>query len=217
VWVRLFTLALGHTVAASSTVLAAFMGGLAAGASIAGRLRTDPRRSLSIYASLELLLAALAISLPATFSAVEPLIGLAYADGSAPIRFAIVRVVVSLVLLGIPAAAMGATYPLAVSWLSRTGDPHSRSAGLRGAAEAGLLYTFNTAGDAAGAIAAGFWLIPAFGLRGTTWVAVALNVAAACAAVGIARVQPYPSATPHLPAGSTLPRHSPLNGVCLGP
>jgi spermidine synthase len=200
VWVRLFTLALGHTVAASSTVLAAFMGGLAAGAWIAGGLRTDPRRSLFIYATLELLIAALAISLPATFSAVEPLIGLAYADGSTPIRFAIVRVVVSLVLLGIPAAAMGATYPIAVSWMSRTDDPDSRSAGLRGASDAGLLYTFNTAGAAAGAIAAGFWLIPAFGLRGTTWVAVALNVAAACAAVSIARVQPYPSVTPR-PSG----------------
>lgn len=36
VWVRLFTLALGHTVAAASTVLAAFMGGraLAAGAAL---------------------------------------------------------------------------------------------------------------------------------------------------------------------------------------
>src|SRR5437773_3760865 len=37
VWTRLLTLQLGHTVAAASTVLAAFMGGLAIGASIAGR------------------------------------------------------------------------------------------------------------------------------------------------------------------------------------
>src|SRR2546422_7135108 len=37
VWTRLLTLQLGHTVAAASTVLAAFMGGLAIGAWIAGR------------------------------------------------------------------------------------------------------------------------------------------------------------------------------------
>src|SRR5688572_15960850 len=53
VWVRMFTLALGHTVAASSTVLAAFMGGLAVGAWIAGRVRTSAPGSLYIYATLE--------------------------------------------------------------------------------------------------------------------------------------------------------------------
>src|SRR5258708_10565078 len=36
-WTRLLTLQLGHTVAAASTVLGAFMGGLAFGAWIAGR------------------------------------------------------------------------------------------------------------------------------------------------------------------------------------
>src|SRR5438034_5062211 len=36
-WTRLLTLQLGHTVAAASTVLAAFMGGLAIGAWIAGQ------------------------------------------------------------------------------------------------------------------------------------------------------------------------------------
>src|SRR3954464_3100898 len=36
-WTRLLTLQLGHTVAAASTVLAAFMGGLAIGAWLAGR------------------------------------------------------------------------------------------------------------------------------------------------------------------------------------
>src|SRR5438477_12225405 len=36
-WTRLLTLQLGHTVAAASTVLAAFMGGLALGAWLAGR------------------------------------------------------------------------------------------------------------------------------------------------------------------------------------
>src|SRR3954453_24055690 len=50
-WTRLLTLQLGHTVAAASTVLAAFMGGLAIGASIAGRASIGTLRA---YASLEL-------------------------------------------------------------------------------------------------------------------------------------------------------------------
>ncbi len=37
VWVRLLTLHFGHETAAVSTVLAAFMGGLAAGAALGGR------------------------------------------------------------------------------------------------------------------------------------------------------------------------------------
>src|SRR5438876_39735 len=37
-WTRLLTLFMGHTVAAASTVLAAFMGGLAAGSWLGGRI-----------------------------------------------------------------------------------------------------------------------------------------------------------------------------------
>ena len=37
-WARLLTLHLGHSTAAVSTVLAAFMGGLAAGAALGGRV-----------------------------------------------------------------------------------------------------------------------------------------------------------------------------------
>src|SRR5207237_6391176 len=44
---------------------------------------------------------------------------------------------------------------------------------------AGALYAANTAGAAAGAIAAGFFLIPAIGLRATIGVGVALNLVAA--------------------------------------
>src|SRR5580765_2213640 len=91
VWTRLLTLQLGHTVAAASTVLAAFMGGLAVGAWAGGRFlsgrnflktvpysrsgATDDRGSvvgdglqtvplLRIYAALEVAIAVLAVALP---------------------------------------------------------------------------------------------------------------------------------------------------------
>src|SRR6185295_514864 len=95
----------------------------------------------------------------------------AYADGASA-SFAIVRVLISLVLVGIPAAAMGATFPIAADWFAWGRDPHA----------AGVLYAANTAGAATGAIAAGFFLIPAIGLRATTWIGVALNVIAAAGA-----------------------------------
>ncbi len=179
-WTRLLTLQLGHTVAAASTVLAAFMGGLAIGAWFAGRRSGSPdagasaadgqRAGLRAYAILELIAAACALLLPAALAAAVPALGWAYADGSAPARFAIVRVGISLVLLGIPAAAMGATFPIAANWFATT------------AADTGVLYAVNTAGAAAGAIGAGFFLIPAIGLRATTWVGVLLNVIAASGA-----------------------------------
>ena len=54
-WVRTFTLYMGHTTASTSTVVAAFMGGMAAGAALGGRAasRLTPRRALIGYALLE--------------------------------------------------------------------------------------------------------------------------------------------------------------------
>jgi spermidine synthase len=99
-WTRLFTLELGHTVAASSTVLAAFMGGLALGAWLAGRYPPLGERRLQTYAALEIVVALLAIALPAILLNFRPVLAWAYADGLAPARFAFVRVALSLALLG---------------------------------------------------------------------------------------------------------------------
>src|SRR5712672_3576084 len=93
-WTRLLTLQLGHTVAAASTVLAAFMGGLALGAWLAGRngLKAVPyvRVETSVvvasvgdglqavpsflraYAILELLVAAGALAIPFALRASVP-------------------------------------------------------------------------------------------------------------------------------------------------
>ena len=57
-WTRLLTLQLGHTVAAASTVLAAFMGGLAVGAWVAGKRRASTLRS---YVVLEIVVAISAV------------------------------------------------------------------------------------------------------------------------------------------------------------
>ena len=176
VWTRLLTLQLGHTVAAASTVLAAFMGGLAIGAWCAGLLlsRRPGVDGLRAYALLEVVIGVGALLLPIALAASVPLLAWAYADAAAPLRFAIVRVALSAMLVGIPAAAMGATFPLATDWLAKR-----TQVGRPRFADAGALYAANTTGAAAGALAAGFWLIPALGLLGTTWVGVALNVIAA--------------------------------------
>src|SRR5438874_5239728 len=152
------------------------MGGLAIGAWLAGLSRW---RSLRAYAALEIAVAVSALLLPIALAAATPILSWAYADGTAPVRLAIVRVALSAAILGIPAAAMGATFPVAADWF----------------ADAGALYAANTAGATAGAIAAGFWLIPAIGLRATTGVGMALNLFAAAGAWWIRLRSPDNSAS----------------------
>ncbi len=181
VWTRLLTLQMGHGIAAASTVLAAFMGGLAVGAAVAGRRGggISPKRALVIYAGLEVAIGLLALLLPFALIAVRPLLVGAYADGQGGTTFAALRLLTSVLLLAVPAAAMGATFPIASRWTVRSAS--------RAAQDAGGLYAANTLGAAAGAVLAGFVLIPWLGLNGSTWVGVALNLTAAAGAVAIAR------------------------------
>ncbi|MEY4635011.1 MAG: hypothetical protein RJA55_809 [Acidobacteriota bacterium] len=181
VWTRLLTLQMGHGIAAASTVLAAFMGGLAVGAAVAGRrgARLSPQRALMVYAGLELAIAVLALLLPLALETLRPLLVGAYADGEGGTTFALLRLGTSVMLLAVPAAAMGATFPIASRWIVRDA--------AHAAQEAGGLYAANTLGAAMGAVLAGFVLIPALGLSGSTWIGVALNVAAAAGAYAIAR------------------------------
>ena len=191
VWTRLLTLHLGHGLAAASAVLAAFMGGLAAGAAAAGRMagQFSPARALRTYAALEIAIALLALLLPFALTAVRPLFAAAYADGAGGGSFAFLRLATSVLLLCVPAACMGATFPIAARWIVRSASSAAR--------DAGTLYAANTLGAAAGAVLAGFVLIPALGLSGSTFLAVALNVIAAGGAWAIART---PVATSQVPS-----------------
>src|SRR4051794_8698829 len=180
-WARLLTLSMGHTTAAASTVVAAFMGGLALGAALGGRVasRFSPRAALYGYASLELVVACIALGIVGELALLTPLLRLAYADGHAPVLFPAVRLSASLLLLTLPAAALGATYPMALRWSAHAspGEAH----------EAAALYAVNTVGASLGALAAGFVLLPALGLFRTTLVGVVASVLAAGLALLVAR------------------------------
>ena len=207
VWMRVLALHAGHTAAAVSTVLAAFMGGLALGAALAARVpeRWTPRAALRAYAGCEALIAAFALALPGLMDLLTPLLAAAYADGTGGARFALVRLAVTLAVLAPPTVAMGATFPLAVRAAGATADGSPRP-------DAGALYAVNTLGAAAGAALAGFFLVPRLGLRGSVWVAVTLNLAAAGAALWLARApatleEPRPGlrASRARPAGAARP------------
>lgn len=179
-WTRVLTLQLGRGLAASSTVLAAYMGGLALGAALAGRVASEmsPRRALRAYAVLEVSVALLAIAIPFELRLLTPLFASAYGDDAGGAWFGIVRVGVSVLLLLLPSLALGATFPLAVRG----------SAALPGSPVAlpGRLYAANTIGAAVGAVVSGFVLLPSLGVLGTLACGVAISGCAAAAAFTIA-------------------------------
>lgn len=193
-WTRLLTLSLGHGVAAASTVLAAFMGGLAIGAAVAGPAsdRASRAAAMRFYAVLEVGIAILALAMPVGLAALEPLLSRAYADGAGGAAFPVLRLFTSVVLVALPAVAMGATFPYVARWYVPGPATATR--------DAGALYAANTAGAALGALATGFVLLPTLGVRLTTWTGVAFNLVVAACAWRLASTTPASAAPTHEPA-----------------
>ena len=204
-WTRLLTLEMGRGIAATSTVLAAFMSGLALGAALSGRwaVRLSAAQALRAYAALELIAAVLAVALPFELRALTPLFAAAYRDGAGGFTFGLVRVVASCALLLLPAMAIGATFPVAVRWFASGRHDASRPTGR--------LYAANTTGAAIGAIAAGFLLLPAIGLLRTLFIGAGASLAAGGAALALSAKQtpvdvPDVNPSPTTSAGARVSR-----------
>lgn len=181
-WTRLLTLAIGHSTAAASAVIAAFLGGLALGAALGGRYAAaiSRARSLQVYAALEAGVAVLALLLPWGLAALTPALAAVYDNGAPSLAFPIVRTAVCFALVLVPAVALGATFPMAVRW-----DAADDAAPAR---RTSVLYAVNTAGAALGASLAGLYFIPRLGLSATVWVGVAASATATAIALVLLRV-----------------------------
>lgn len=172
-WIRLIELAFGSSTAAVSTVLAAFMGGLALGAAIVPRWNARRRwHPLVLFALLEIGIALLSRIVPLGIRGAEALYATQYGiDGPEPTAV-LLRLLLALAVLVAPTLLMGATFPVLVGAARRT-----RHEAWRGAI--GTLYGINTFGAVLGVTAAGFWLLARFGLAQTLWIACGLNVVSA--------------------------------------
>jgi spermidine synthase len=94
-----------------------------------------------------------------------------YGLGETPTYFFAAQFVVMFMVMLLPTILMGATFPTALKAFADSID--------RVAEDGGKLYAVNTAGSVAGALSAGFLLVPALGLQSTNFVAVSLNILAA--------------------------------------
>ncbi len=174
-WSRRLTLIFGVTVLAVSTVLAAFMGGLALGSVLFGRLVDRRRDALRVYAVLEGLVGLYCFVTPYLFEAIEvAYVAIHPALTGSPLLLRLARFVLALLVLLPPTMLMGGTLPALTRALSQ------RLAGLGGRVAA--LYGTNTMGAMIGAMAGGFLLIPAVGIRHSIYLTAVLNLAIALVA-----------------------------------
>jgi len=181
VWGRLLSFVFGGTTFAVTTVLACFMGGLAAGSWLGGCLGRNVRNPVRAYGFIEISIGLYCLFIPALMHLALPLYRvLAETSGQSFVLLTLARILVSALILVIPACLMGSTLPL----LSKAFTRHSDELG----GSVALLYGINTAGAFAGCVSVGCFLLPVFGLSRCILLAAALNIlAGAVAVIGIGK------------------------------
>jgi spermidine synthase len=192
-WVRLLGLTFGVTVHAVSTVLAAFMGGLAIGSFVGGRRADRTGRPLWLYGLVEFGVALAALLTPWAFGVLQGAyanLAQVVAPAQAPLVAGGVRAVLAFGVLLVPTALMGATLPLAVRGVRNVSAAADRTRG--DAWTIGLLYATNTAGAIVGCLLSGFVLIGRLGLTETIFAAAAANVAAGLGGLWLGAKPPLP-------------------------
>ena len=163
-WQKALATLLGSQSEATAAVLAIFLGGLAVGYWVFGRVtrslvvrgeaRGEAPRLLFVYGTVELTIGLYVFVFPWLFAGVQAL-SFAMPHGPAGVGFA-VDIALAALLIGPPSVLMGGTIPMLTQALSRNLADATRFHAL--------VYAFNTAGAFVGALAAGYYLVPALGL-----------------------------------------------------
>lgn len=176
-WVRQLELVFGSTTYAVATVLAVFMGGLALGSFLMGRLvhRLSGFHPLRVYAWIEVGIAVLAFITPYLIQSFVPVEQALWKNvESSFAATTLLRFALSALVLIVPTLLMGATLPLMSELVTRDKQLNRHFVGW--------LYTFNTAGAVLGCLLAGLVFFPKVGLIHTQWIAMGLNAVAALGA-----------------------------------
>jgi len=185
IWSHYLGLFLGHAAYAQALVLAIFMGGLGLGAALVARVGTGWRNLIRWYAGIELLIGILGLLFHYLFVGVTdfgydvviPILGSSSA-------VSIFKWVVAAALILPQTILLGTTFPLMSGGVIRR-YPGSDGRSL------GSLYFTNSAGAALGALASAFFLVPHWGLPGSSVAAGLVNIAVACLAWWVSR-EPEP-------------------------
>lgn len=189
VWVHSLTLTFGSTTASAAVVIAAFMAGLGVGARLYEVAEKRWKNSVLLYAGIELGIAITAAGLTLCLPALPRVYASLTATVGTGALLGIVRFVTSFLLLLIPSALMGATFPALSVIVIRSPQ------GIR--RHLGMIYGVNTLGAATGTLLSGFVLIELFGNTVSVWIANLLNIAVAAAAFTVRQRVSVPPRTGH--------------------
>lgn len=177
-WMRMFTQVFGSTTAATSTVLSAFMAGLALGSYLIGSYADSYRlKPLTLYAYLEGAIGIFGLLMPFLLQHVYSVYQWIFLNFQGNLLLNLARFALSFLLILIPSALMGGTLPVLSRYFVQSRRELCRWVGL--------LYGVNTLGAVIGSFLSGFFLVGWLGVRHTGYVAVAINFAIALLALFI--------------------------------
>jgi predicted membrane-bound spermidine synthase len=189
VFAKGLALTFGSTSHASTIVLATYMAGLAMGSWSGGKLASRMTRPVVGYALAELGIAAVCAVAPITLHWARSIyVGIAAGANPSEPWLVGLQLALGAIVLVPPTWLMGLTLPLLTRQFLDERNTLGRSAGL--------LYTANTAGAAAGACITGYLVLPALGVNRSLLAAVITNVLVALFALFAATRQKSASSNP---------------------
>lgn len=185
VWNRALHLLFGGSALATSAVLAAYMGGLAAGSLLLAPVIRRVLHPALAYGVMELGIAGYALAVPWLLHGVGLLQSQITTAGQESLAGAAVRFFLAVVVLLVPTMLMGATLPCLADLVDA--PTPSSGEGRDRAADVGILYSANTLGAVLGTLMATFLLFPLLGVAHTNHLAAALDAVVGTAAIVIWR------------------------------
>ena len=192
-WLRRLSVIFGVTVYAASTVLAAFMAGLAIGSLLAGRVLRRRIPALQAFGIAEVLVGVTGLASPLLLEGASSIYLMLHRAAPESLgMLTMARLLCSFAILVVPTAMMGMTLPLLSAALSELRPEPAKAEASRQrsiGSSVSLLYTVNTAGAMVGTLVTGFVLIPAIGIQRAFLLAAAINVVVGGVAIWMSDAQ----------------------------
>ncbi len=169
-WTRSLVFVLGNSTYALSTMLTAFIAGIALGSYLIRLIVDRVADRVALFGWLQVLIAlSSAVALPVLFALLEPqAIRQFLGEAVSEVKLLVVsRFGIALLVMLVPATLIGATFPL----VGRAGIVDLQHTGQR----VGLIYASNTLGNVAGALLPGFVLMYWLGIQRGILLMATLN------------------------------------------
>ncbi len=167
-WLSRIQLVMGHSIYALTTVICAYLAGLALGALFFPRLQKIGVNCFWLYILAEFLIGLYGLGFQSFLNLVQaPYLGLVSKFEFSITTLSLIQFVFCGALVVIPTMLMGTTLPLLADYLFEGEDEVSRNVPT--------LYGINTIGACAGSFAAGFIILPWLGYTKTMLLAAWIN------------------------------------------